>query len=864
MAIRFQVPRSAFLVRIFKTRWGKIALITGISVCLLSVFTLAYFYVHYANLIDEKLKAGPFPNTALLYASPRGVQVGDALTPGETASLLRKAGYSEGRVNPVGWYQLRPDAIEIHPESESYFNQEGAVIKFNGEKVSQIIALKDNVDVNQYQIEPELITSLFDQKREKRRITQYEDIPDMMVKAVLSAEDKRFFEHVGFDPLRIAGALLYDLRRGKAQQGASTLTMQVARTLWLTNQRTIDRKLAEALITIHLEQRLTKKEIFQYYFNGIYVGQQGSFSIHGFSEAARVFFGKELGSLTLAEAALLAGLPQVPINGNPIRYPEQAKKRRNIVLGMMRDNGYITKAQYEEASAAPIRVVTKEVESSDAPYFVDLVNDQLTEKLGADYIAKPYKIYTTLDIELQQDANSSVKKALEEVDKALARRFKGYPNTEYPLAQVALVALDPHTGEVRALLGGRDYGQTQLNRAMSKRQPGSSFKPFVYAAALSTALNGGDGKIVTPVTTVIDEPTTFFYDGKPYDPGNHHNAWLGPVTLRTALAKSMNIPAVKIAEEIGYRRVVQLARNAGMNSDIRATPSVALGAYEVTPLEIAGAYTIFSNYGKFAPPNMFLEVREPGADRIDMSKPSRYALDSRVAYMMTNLMQEVTRTGTAAGIRSRGFWQPAAGKTGSSNDGWFVGYTSKLLCAVWVGFDDNKNIGLDGSVVALPIWTEFMKRAHAHRQYRGVTEFAAPDGVVTVEIDPATGLLATASCPNPKSEVFIAGTQPVDVCKMHGSGMAAHVSTWDAAPAPVAGEGSGAQQQSSGAGSPGAPVAGGPGNGDGAVRRRENREVRSVPVIQPKAAPGQSGNPSQKSDTSEKKSLMDRFKGIFK
>lgn len=851
MPIRFQIPKSARLVRMLTSRWGKIFLASSALLFTIAFGVLTYFYVSYAKIIDEKLKAGPFPNTALLYAAPRVIQLGDELSPGETATLLRKAGYSEGRTNPIGWYQLRPDAIEIHPESESYFNKEGAVVKFNGPKVSQIVALRDNVDVNQYQLEPELITSLFDQKREKRRIVQFDDIPKQMVQAILSAEDKRFFDHAGFDPVRLAGAIFYDVKQRRLRQGASTLTMQVARTLWLTNKRTWDRKFAEALITIHLEQKLTKKEIFQYYANSIYVGQHGSFSIHGFAEAAQSYLGKELGSLTLAEAALLAGLPQVP--SSPIKYPERAKQRRNIVLGMMRDNGYINQQQYEEACAAPVRVVSKENESSEASYFVDLVNDQLSAKLGPEYMGKPYKIYTTLDIELQQDANAAVKQAMVEVDKALASRFKGYPNEQYPLAQVALVALDPHTGEIRALIGGRDYGQTQLNRAVAKRQPGSSFKPFVYAAALSTVLEG-ETKTVTPVSTYVDEPTTFWYDGKPYEPGNFHDAYIGPVTLRQALAKSLNIPTVKIAEEIGYRRVVQLARNAGMNADIRATPAVALGAYEVTPLEVAGAYTVFSNYGKFSPPGFFLDVRDPDGEQIQMVKQGRMVLDPRVAYMMTNLLQEVTRTGTGAGVRARGFWQPAAGKTGSSRDGWFVGYTSKLLCAVWIGFDDNKDIGLEGARTALPVWTEFMKRAHAHRQYRSVSEFAAPDGVLTVEIDPATGLLATSACPNHRTEVFIAGTQPIDVCKQHGGGAATQIATWDAAPAPAAsgsesqaGE-SATQPQQSGA------------NPAESVRKREVRQARSIPVT-PSPAPQQSQQPTA---PPQRKGLMDRIRSIFK
>ena len=356
--------------------------------------------------------------------------------------------------------------------------------------------------------------------------------------------------------------------------------------------------------------------------------------------------------------------------------------------------------------------------------------------------------------------------------------------------------MDPHTGEVRALVGGRTYGLSQLNRALAMRQPGSSFKPFVYAAALRTAITGR-GTILTPVSQVIDEPTTFVFDDKTYEPNNFHEEWHGRVTLREALAHSMNIPTVKFAETVGYETVAELARDAGLTTT-RGTPAEALGSYEATPLQMASAYTTFSNSGAWMEQNAINEVRDQTGKLVWHYIPvTRDVLDPRVAYMVTSLMEEVLRSGTGAAARTRGFLLPAAGKTGTSHDAWFVGFTTRLLCAVWVGFDDNTEMPLEGAKAALPIWTEFMKRAHSFREYKNVAEFQAPDGVVTAEIDPLSGQLATAACPQRRAEVFIAGTQPTDYCRLHGGNGRALIAGWDT-PETQEGGTSGADRSASG------------------------------------------------------------------
>lgn len=784
MALRVQIPRKALLPRFLFTLWGKILLgfFTFVTITALSIFV--FFWVRYSRLIDDKLAAGPFANTALLYAAPEPISVGDNLASEELVAALRRRGYTESQRNRLGWYHVRADGVEIFPGVDSYFDQEPGVVFIEKGAVTRIISNRDNTARTQYSIEPELITGLFDSKRQKRRLVRFDDIPKVLVNAILAAEDKRFFQHAGFDPVRVIGAAIVDLRGGRLSQGASTLTMQVARTFFIDREKTgkWKRKAAEALITLQLEQRLTKEQIFEHYVNYVDLGWRRSFAVQGFGEAAQVHFAKDIRELTLEEAALLAGMAQGPNLFNPYRSPDRTMQRRNTILGMMKDNGYITDTQYSEAVKAPIKLAEGGMESVDAPYFVDFAYDDLQAQFqDHDFQSRSYRIYTSLDLKLQRDAVDAVRAGIKEVDDLLAKKRK-----KYPQAQVALVALDPQTAEIKAMVGGRGYGQSQLNRALARRQPGSAFKPFVYAIALGSALEGA-GRVMTPVSTVVDEPTTFYFDDKVYEPGNYGDKFYGTVNMRQALAKSLNVPTVKFAEMAGYDKIVDLARAAGMNRDIKPTPAVALGAYEVTPLEIAGAYTIFSNGGQWTRPAWLKEIRSETGGLIHQSELVRHqALDPRLSYVVVNLMEEVLRSGTGAGARSRGFTLPAAGKTGTSHDAWFAGFTSKLLCIVWVGFDDNQEMPLDGAKAALPIWVEFMKRAHRYREYRGVQPFEPPDGIVTVDVDPDSGQLATSRCPNARTEVFVAGSQPVDLCPIHGGGARqTMIAGWDT-PEPAA------------------------------------------------------------------------------
>jgi penicillin-binding protein 1B len=765
-----KIPAGAWFVRFLLSRVGKVVLAFAVCLLVLCAGTFTYFWIHFSNIVNTKLKEGPFRETAMVFATPEPVSVGDAMRAEELEAALKKRGFTESRSNRIGWYHLRSDGVEIFPGTDAWIGAEPGVVFLRNNVVTRIVSNRDNTERNVYYLEPELITNLYDRNREKRRLVKFNDIPKVLIHAVISIEDKRFFQHAGFDPLRIIKTAWVDVTEGK-RWGASTLSMQLARMFWLTPEKTPQRKAAEVMITLQIEQKLSKEQIFEYYSNQVDLGRRRSFAIHGFGEGASVYFGKDIRNLRLEEAALLAGLIQRPNYFNPYRWPERAMQRRNVVLGLMRENGYITDNQYIEASRAPIQLAAGGAESTDAPYFVDLVNDELQEKFAdIDFQTNSYRVYTTLDMKLQRDAVEAVRLGMQEVDALLAKKKKSYPQ-----AQVAMVALDPLTAEVKALVGGRSYGLSQLNRALARRQPGSVFKPFVYAAVLKGSLEGTVPQ-VTPVTRVVDEPTTFYFDEKEYSPSNFKEQFYGTVTMRMALSKSLNIPTVKFAEMAGYGAVAELARNAGMDG-VKGTPAAALGAYEVTPLDVAGAYTLFSNGGVWVERNFVREIRSNAGGLIYTYQPKkREVLDPRVAYMVTDLMQEVLRSGTAAGARSRGFGLPAAGKTGTSHDAWFAGFTSKLLCVVWVGFDDNQELPLEGSKAALPIWTEFMKRAHMYREYRGVQPFSPPDGIVTVDIDPSTGLIATAGTPSPRPEVFIAGTQPQE---MSTFGAQTRIASWD-------------------------------------------------------------------------------------
>ncbi len=773
-----QLPPAPAIIKKHPIVFGALGL--SLLACL---GAFSFFYFKYAMMIQEKFGEGGIRTNSSVYARPRQIAKGDRITEQELIARLQRGGYTEftpGKdiSKEVGHYQQTPQGIVITTGAGSYFQRHSAVVRIVGDRVDSIFSQTANRQTPHYWMEPELITNLFDGEREKRRPVAYSEIPKYLVDALIAVEDKRFYNHIGLDPIRMAKAAYIDIKEGRKEQGASTITMQLARSFWLDQKKTYSRKLAEIILTMELERRFTKQQILEYYVNEIYLGRRGSFSVHGFGEAARVYFGKDIRRLTLSEAATLVGIIQRPSYYNPFRYPERVKDRRNLVLQLMNSNGYLSAQQYAEAIRTPLVLSPGETESSDAPYFVDLVNEDLQGRFQDwDFATNSYRVYSTLDIDLQKAAVDTIQEELAKLDAQLRRR-RGKKNVgQYP--QVALVAIDPYSGDVRALVGGRSYNSSQLNHALAKRQPGSSFKPFVYAAGLNQAVaSPGKGEIITAASSFLDEPTTFTFNKQVYEPANYHDSYYGQVTVRQALAKSMNIPTIKVAERIGYEKVARLVRAAGVRSPVMGTPSLALGSYEVTPIELAEAYTMFPNKGVHVKRNFVTSIRDRKNSAIFTHQlEGNQVVDERVAFIMTNLMEEVLRSGTGAGARSEGFQVPAAGKTGTSRDGWFAGFTSNLLTIIWIGYDDNTEFELEAAKSALPVWTAFMKRAHRLRQYSDAKAFDAPKGLVKSTICPLSGLLAGPNCPE-NLEYFIAGTQPKDTCD--------HLSLYDESGLPLA------------------------------------------------------------------------------
>jgi penicillin-binding protein 1B len=776
LKIKLAHPPSAKAISLRK-KILLISLISAGAVAAVLFIIFGFYYYRYGRIVDQRLKQPLFANTAKIFAAPREVRDGQKLSPLIIAQELREGGYTEegaGPASSMGTYRVNATSIIIHPGPQSYHSQDGATITFDNGLVNQITGDKGQ-ELVAYELEPVMITGLSEgANRTKRRLVKYDELPQNLVNAVVSIEDRRFFDHGGVDYIRLLGALRNDLTHKHTYiEGGSTLTMQLARGFFLSPEKRLKRKLIEIVITYHLENHFNKKQIFEMYANQIPLGQQGSFAINGFGEAAQAYFDKDVKQLDLAECALLAGMVQQPSFRNPYRHPERAVQRRNVVLDAMMEMGKITKEQAHQAKVEPLHLANIGVDAGEAPYFVDLVRDQIAQKIGdRDYNQKGVRIYTSLDPDLQRAATEAVDNSMKELDARITRLHAHKAgNITYP--QVALVALNPHTGQVLALVGGRNYGSSQLNHAVARRPTGSIFKPFVYATAFNTTLTGtnlpGENAVFSPVTMLNDEQTTYTFGNQEYSPRNFHAEYHEEVTARQALMQSLNNATIGLAQMVGYNNVASLARDAGIKS-ARGTPAVAIGAYDATPLDMAGAYTVFANGGVKIDPWMLASIRNSDGDILsDFSPSSKPVLDPRVSYLTLSLMQNVINNGTGYEVRRRGFMAPAAGKTGTSHDAWFAGFTSNLLCIVWVGNDDYSDIKLTGTVAAAPIWTEFMKRAVQLPQYSDTHDFPPPEGVDIVRIDKATNLISTASCPDSYTAAFLSGTAPTDTCD-HANG----------------------------------------------------------------------------------------------
>lgn len=731
--------------------------------------TLIYYYLRFSTLVERRLQGERWRVPSRVYAQPMTVHTGQPLDAEELLRTLNNLKYDQRSEPPrsPGEFQLEADAVTLVPRETPSGEPEALRVVFAKGLVKEIVGVASKRKHASLTLEPELITYLFDDSREKRRLVRYEELPDQLIKAVLAIEDRRFFSHPGLDPVRILGAALRNLRAESFIQGGSTITQQLVKNFFLTPERTLRRKVQEALLALVLERRAGKKDILELYLNEIYLGQSGSFSINGVGEAARLYFNKDVRNLSLAEAALLAGMIQSPNRYHPGRHAKRARERRDQVLQAMAEAGFVDPALAEAAKTQPLRVERSSLDSAAAPYFVDLVRAQLAQRYDPnDLTTQNLRVQTTLDLHLQALATRALESGLQKLEETYKKRKRSGP------IQGSLIALEPRTGRVLALVGGRSYGQSQYNRVTgARRQPGSTFKPFVYLAAFEATYDDPALPPLTPATVVDDAPTVFFFEDKEYIPQNYEDDYRGAVTLRRALALSLNVATVKVAEMVGYDTVADLwSKKMAMPAPIEPYPAIALGSFEATPLEMATAYTVLATGGLKVDPVTVLGVDDEQGRTLEQHAPApaRRVVRPESAFLVVNMMRSVLNSGTAAAARAWGFRPDAAGKTGTTNDlrdAWFAGFTPDLLCVVWVGMDDNTPLNLSGAKAALPIWVEFMKGALAGVKTRS---FPVPsENIVFLDIDNETGLLAGPRCPKVISEAFVPGTEPQEYCHLH-------------------------------------------------------------------------------------------------
>jgi penicillin-binding protein 1B len=721
----------------------------------------AYLYSHYSKIVDARLASGYLTSRAGVYAAPRVLRAGQRLTPERLGEALRRAGYVEGEASRVwnGRFKVEDESVEIRPsEDREDDNSARGVVRVSFDGRGQIASLTgDGSPLDSYTLDPEALTSDPVEKTAERAALSYGEVPTVLRDAVLSIEDRRFFEHGPVDLWGIARAVFsWDDDNQDFKQGGSTITQQLVKNTYLTPERTLERKFREAALASVIESRMSKEDIFALYCNEIYLGQRGSVAVRGVRQAARIYFGKDLKDLSLAESATIAGMIQSPGRYAPDRHAEEARTRRNVVLGVMLRDGRVTRESARAAADEPVRVAPTERTDATAPYFIDYVNRFVESRLPSSDAegAQGLRVYTTIDLELQRLAEEAIARQTERLEKV----FKGRR------PQAALVALDPRTGRVLAMVGGTSYAESQLNRVTdARRQPGSVFKPVVYAAAME----GG----ISPLTLSTDAPREFTYDVRSkYRPANYGGGFsMRDVTLRTGLVRSLNVVTVDVALRAGLTRVAALAERLGLPKP-EAYPSLALGTTEATPLEVATAYTAFAEEGRVVRPNPVARVDGAGGRALfeENFVSAEQVLKPSTAYMLTDMLSAVVDHGTARAARGAFKNVAVAGKTGTSRDGWFAGYTPNLVCVVWVGFDDGEELNMTGADAALPAWTEFVKNATELRPELGGRAFDRPSAMTTVEIDAETGQLASASCTQRERVALAPNFVPDHECSIHG------------------------------------------------------------------------------------------------
>ncbi len=770
-----------------KIKWG-----VGLGIIISAI--LFIFFVIYILTFDQiitKKFAGPkWDLPSRVYSDSLQLYPGIAIDAIGLKEKLDRLGYQkvEDELIRNGEFKIEAEeegqselegerwTIYLHDFSYPFKEFSGSPVRFeikNG-TIEKIEAKKNEdefEEVELTEIEPELITEFFENRREDRQIVKLTEVPPNLSNAIIAIEDQRFLSHGGIDPRGILRAIYSNVRAGGIVQGGSTITQQLVKNFFLTQKRSFIRKFNEAVMAVMIEHKYSKDEILETYLNEVYFGQRGPAGIFGVAEAARFYFVKPLKELTLAECATLAAIIRSPRLYSPFKNRNAVIQRRNLVLKKMLESQTILKSEYLEATHEELRPGKIAISSNIAPYFVDFVRQELLEHYSAKTLnTQGLKIFTTLDISLQILANDAVQTTLKRLESSFpALKTSLHPpeksGDKFEPIQAAFISIQPQSGYIRALVGGRDYNETQFNRVVQAyRQPGSLFKPFVFLAAFLQK-SGSQYKLTD---TQIDEPFQWRYEGQTWEPKNYEETFRGKVTLREAMENSINIPTAKLAREIGIKPIATLAKRMGIKTKLPLVPSLALGSSEATMIDIATAYAVLANGGTLSTPLSIKHVVSPDGKILEQ-RPIKIKkiIPDDISYLITYALQGTIDRGTARGLRMMNFSQAAAGKTGTTSDyvdAWFAGYTPNLLAVSWVGFDRKRPLGLTGAQAAMPMWGHFMKKAV---RMLPVSQFLVPETIIFKKIDPESGFLAVKKCPEIVEEAFVKGTEPLLPCPLH-------------------------------------------------------------------------------------------------
>lgn len=734
------------------------------GILLLAVGVAAVWMVWPVWSFSQRLAERSAKQPSRLYGRPAHLVVDGALDRAALVAELQAMGYrrSAGRAPQSGEYVDSSGGLRVNlrrfPTAWGWNSGGLLETAWRGGRLRELRWRGRAVE--QITLEPPLLYSYYGADRQDRRPVRLDELPRDLIQAVLAAEDARFFQHQGLSLRGIARSAWVNLRGGGIRQGGSTLTQQLVKNLLLSDERSLARKVREALLAVFIDWRYDKESILGAYLNEIYWGSSRGINLMGVGAAAWAYFGQDAERLSLCESAVLAGMIASPGSFSPVTRPDQSRDRRDWVLQRMAELGWLEGAELERALAEPLCAAPRPASEQRAPYFGDRMAAEAARRFGVRELRDTgYVLLSTLDRREQAAAEAAIAWGLE----GLERGWERDSSARGPL-QAALVSLDPRTGALAAYVGGRDYAASQFDRvSQARRQAGSAFKPVVYAAAF-------EDRTASPSTPLEDAPLTVALAGRDWRPQNSDDRFRGRVTVRTALEESLNVPTVRLALQVGLPRVVEIAEAMGIESELQPVPALALGAFEVTPLELAGVYAVLASGGVRRPTYGLRAVIDPRGELLEgeAPPPAVRVLSPQAVFLLDSVLQGVLDRGTATAVRAQGLTDPLAGKTGTTNqrrDSWFAGYSPDRVSLVWVGYDDNSPTRLSGARAALPIWARF---TWSVRPAGGYPVIAQPHGIATAVVDPTSGQLATDECETVLTEVFLAGTVPTEICRLHG------------------------------------------------------------------------------------------------